>query len=139
MALTRKQTALLHVARRKLGLSDGEYREILGAAAGVTSARELDTDGLAAVMRHCETLGFTPTGPRGFGERYGMASDAQIGTIRALWAHYTDDQGDDLSLGKWLDRTMKVSHLKFLTSGGARKAITALKAMVARKDTSDAA
>ena len=139
MALTRKQLSLIHVARRQLGLDDAEYRAILGAAAGVASASKLDTDGLAAVIRHFEARGFTPTGPRPYGERYGMASDAQVGRLRALWAEYTHHQGDDRSLGKWLDRTVKTSHLRFLTRADARKAITALAAMVRRKEAATAA
>ena len=54
-------------------------------------------------------------------------------SLRALWSEYTDGQGDDLSLGKWLERTFKVSSIRSLPQEAAPKAITALKAMKAKK------
>ena len=132
MSLTRKQLSLLHAGRRQLGLSDGDYRAILMEAAGAASARDLDTDGLAAVVRRFEAMGFTLRGPRRYGPRAGMASDAQIARLRALWAQYTAGAGDDASLGTWLARTFQVSHVRFLRMSVARQAITALQSMVAR-------
>lgn len=52
--------------------------------------------------------------------------------IRALWDEWTEGRGDERSLGVWLERSFKVSDLRFLTADGARGAITALKTMKAR-------
>ena len=59
MSLSRKQTALLHVAKRGMGLTDEAYRDILQAEAGCRSAKDLDTCGMEAVMRRFEALGFS--------------------------------------------------------------------------------
>ena len=133
---TRKQLALLHVARRDLALTDDDWRGILRETAGVASSRDLDAGGVDSVLRHLETLGFTPDlAPRGkdYGWRAGMASPKQVALIRALWHQYTEGQGDDRSLGKWLHRTIKVSDIKFVTYRDAGRAITALLTMVRRE------
>ena len=132
--LTRKQLGLVHVAKKQLGLEDEDYRAILRLEAGVNSARDLDAAGLEAVMWRFKELGFKHSAdPSYYGDRAGMASPGQVAYIRNMWANYTDGEGTDRSLGKLLDRVAKVSDIKFLTTGGATKAITALRAMVARK------
>lgn len=133
MSLTRKQIALLHVAKTKLGFADADYRAVLVNLAGVTSSKDLDPDGFTCVMGFFEYCGFQPLHRRGedFGARKGMASFAQIELIRALWAEYTRETGED-ALNKWLLRSFKVSSLRFLTKRHAQGAITALKAMKAR-------
>ncbi len=133
--LSRRQKALLHVAKSKLRIDDASYRSILAQLAGVTSSTELDVAGFEAIMGYFEWLGFVPRTPKGrdFGTRPGMASFAQIELIRALWDEYTRGacQGED-ALNAWLERWWKVSSLRFLTSEAAPKVITALKAMKAR-------
>lgn len=133
MTLTNKQKAILHVAKGKLHMSDRNYRAALVHVAGVTSSTELDKAGFDAMMGLFEYLGFEPLVVRGadYGDRPGMASFAQIELIRAIWAEYTDDGGED-ALNKWLLRCFKVSSLRFLKKAPAQKAITALKAMKAR-------
>lgn len=134
MALSRKKITLIHVARNKLGMNEQEYRDVLYQTAAVTSAADLDEWGFEAVMDRFWYLGFdSDFRARTWGPRAGMASPAQVELIRALWREYTDGEGDDRSLGKWLDRTFKVSALRFLPRGKAGKVITALKAMKSRK------
>ena len=134
MALSRKQIAMIHVAQKQLGLCDEDYRAILLHEAGVDTSRDLDSDGLDAVMQRFKVLGFKPstTAPY-YGRRAGMAPPAQIALVRSLWNEYTGGEGDDRSLGKWLQHTVKVSDLRFLSSAAARKAIAGLRAMVEKK------
>ena len=135
MPLNRKQIAVLHVAKAKLGISEAEYRAALVQIAGVESSTELDRGGFEALMGFFEYLGFEPLLRRGadYGKRPGMASFAQLELIRELWREYTRGAcGSEDELNKWLLRSFKVSSLRFLTLEAARKAITALKAMKAR-------
>ena len=134
MALTRKQTALIKVAVKQLGLCDDDYRAVLRDEAGVESSRDLDNDGFDTVLERFQALSFTPTAtPPAYGHRAGMATPAQAAYIRSLWQEYTDGVGDYRSLGKWLQRTVKVSDLRFVSFAAARKAITGLRAMVEKK------
>lgn len=137
MPLTNRQLAAIHVAKKQLGLSDGEYREMLGRLTGRSSARDLDGPGFEAAMAGFKEVGFRPRfrgGSESFGNyRPGMASPAQIAMVRALWSEFTDGRGTDRTLGKWLHRTFRVSALRFVTAGVASKTIEALKSMASKK------
>ena len=131
--LTNKQYRLLGVARKQLDLSDDEYRAILRNHAGVESSKDLNTDKLDAVLRAMESMGFIHVRTRRhFGERHGFATPAQISLIRRLWSVYTDDEGTDRTLGKFLDNKFGVSDIAFLDYPTAPRVITALRAMASR-------
>ena len=138
MALSRKQTALIHIAKKQLGLTDEHYRAILSALTGCETSKHLDQRDFEAVMQHMASLGFKSDFTKiFFGQRPGMASPRQVALIRDLWGEYTESKVDDASLGKWLARTFKVDSVRFVTHEQAPKAITALKAMAAKKAAGD--
>jgi Protein of unknown function (DUF1018) len=135
MTLSRQQTAILHVAKAKLGWDDDTYRLALVRIAGVTSSTELDQAGFEAMMGWCEYFGFRPLakGAPRYGNRPGMATFAQIELIRELWRElHGQDVCDDEHLAGWLQKYAHVSSLRFLTLEAARKVIVALKAWKAR-------
>lgn len=136
MSLARKQLSIIHVAKAKLGLADGDYRAILRQEAGVDSSRDLDQIGFDAVMRRFESLGFATIQPApriDYGVRVGMASPRQVELIRDLWCEYTGEALDEAALNHWLDHFHHRSALRFLTYQEAGKAIGALKAMKLRR------
>lgn len=57
MPIPKSKIALIHVAKRKLGMDDAEYRAAL-LRVGVSSARDLDGPKFAALMDHFERCGF---------------------------------------------------------------------------------
>jgi len=134
MSLSRKQKALIHVAKSKLELTEGMYRAALVEIAGVTSSTDLDVAGFEALMGFFEYQGFTPLTAKGqnYGARPGMASFAQIEFIRTLWREYTHGESDEDGLNKWLESKWNLSSLRFLRKDRAPKIITALKAMKSR-------
>jgi hypothetical protein len=135
MTLSRQQTAILHVAKAKLGWDDDCYRLALVRIAGVTTSKDLDHAGFEAMMGFAEYCGFRPLakGAPRYGNRPGMATFAQIELIRELWRELHDqDVCDDEALTGWLLKYHKVSSLRFLTLEAARKVIVALKAWKAR-------
>ena len=129
-----KQKAILHVAKAKLQMTDNQYRSCLVHLAGVESSTDLVRAGFETLMGFFEWKGFAPLAAQGpsFGDRPGMASFAQIELIRALWEEYTRGAAGEAELNKWLERSFKVSSLRFLTKAAAPKVITGLKAMKAR-------
>ncbi len=133
MSLTQKQASLIHIAKGQLGLTDEDYRAILSSVAGVQSATQLDNRGFDRLMERFAELGFKSTSRRKpIGTRSGMATNAQVAIIRNLWGQFTNGEGDDTTLGKWLEGRFKVSAVRFLTAELAPKAIAALKNMCAR-------
>ncbi|MEM7643971.1 MAG: regulatory protein GemA [Pseudomonadota bacterium] len=135
MSLSKKQLAILRVAQSKLGLSEPEYRAAMVQITGQVSALDMGKADFEALMGFFEYLGFKPLvkSSPDYGARPGMASFAQLELIRQLWAEYTGGKGTPDSLGKWIARSFKVSSLRFLTLGDARKAIVALKSMKDRQ------
>lgn len=133
--VTKKQIALLHVAKRDLGLADEDYRAILSRHGRCESAADLTGPGFTAVMKYFTAMGFRSAWTqRTFGARPSMATPAQIDLIRKLWQQFSGKADpDDMELNKWLNRFHKVSALRFVDDRKAAKAISALKAMVARQ------
>ena len=131
--MTGKHIALIRVAAKRLGLDEAQYREVLRTHGGVEHADQLDRAGFGRVMDHLHRCGFVSTWrARTGGQRSGMASSRQVELIRHLWReHHGSD--DDRALGRWLERFYGVSALRFVTAAVAGKAITGLRAMVARK------
>lgn len=134
MKVTKRQLALLAVARRRLDIGEALWREALAELGGVESAKELDREGFDAVLGWLESCGFRIEAPAAnFGTRPGFASPAQLGLIRSRWRQYTRyAYAGDKELEKWLAAKFKVSSLRFLTAEAAPKVITALKSMEAR-------
>lgn len=133
MTVSRSQLSLIHVAKAKLALADDDYRTILRRFGRVESSADLDRSGFYRVMDAFARLGFrSEASKRNFGTRPGMASPSQVDLIRALWLEFKGEDANDLTLGRWLERTFHVSSIRFLEAGQAQKAIGALKAMKAR-------
>ena len=93
------------------------------------------------VIDHFKELGWKPAFRRGefFGTRRGMATPGQISVVRALWEEWAGEDGTDIEIGRWLQRTFRVAHPRFLTAEQAPKAIAALKAMTSRRGAGGAA
>lgn len=133
--LSAKKIALLHIARKQLGLSEEDYRAILLRCGGVESSADLDYFGFERVIAHMTALGFRSTwNTRTFGNRPGMATPPQIDHMRELWAEFRGgpDEGD-ATLNVWLTKYQKIGALRFVTREKASAIICALRNMAARK------
>ncbi len=133
MPLTGKQRGLIRVAVAQLGMTDDDYRALLRNVCGVDSSTQLDNFGFDNLVVELVRRGFSRTRPKkGFGNRAGMASEAQIATIRSMWGRFAGSE-DAEGLRTWLERTAKATDLRFLDQVAAGKAINGLRAMIARK------
>lgn len=141
MSLSKKQKAVLHVAKGKLGLDEETYRDVLEAYGGVRSSTGLDYEGFLAVMRHFEGCGFKsnrkipPDPPLGRGGNW--ASDGQIRKIKAMWltlaGSYYEQGKEWKALRGFLRKRFRVDHENFLTPGKAGQVIEAIKSIGKRK------
>lgn len=129
-----KKIALLHVAKRQLGLDDDVWRDLLRDWGRVESSADLTEHGFTLVMYRLEQLGFQSTfKKKNFGDRRGMATASEVAFIRSMWKQLHADDEAEAGLNAWLEKYHKVSALRFVDAKKAGKAITALKAMVARQ------
>lgn len=134
MALDRKKIALIHVAKKQIGLTEDDYRAILSQYGRAGSAADLSPEGFKRVMARLEGLGFKSTSTaRPLPDRAGMASAEQTSLMRHLWHEFTNGQGTDATFGKWLEGRFKLSSIRFINARTAPKVIAALRAMVKRR------
>jgi len=137
--MTRGQLALVHVAKKDLGLDDEAYRDILHVEAGVTSARDLTPSGLERVLARFREMGWPGPGrrtggwrrsrPRALKEPFELPTPGQQGLIGHLW--------EDLG---WPPGERRIAFARRVCDGmawpqtreQANRLIEALKAMVRR-------
>lgn len=82
------ELAMIHIAAHQLGLDDSTYRDMLWSIGRVRSAKDLDTGGRAAVLKHLAACGWKD--PRAHSQRrsaYRKGSQAAL--IRHLWTCLT--------------------------------------------------
>jgi phage gp16-like protein len=96
----RRDLALIHIAKKQLGLNDGCYREILFNVTGLKSSALLDMEGRAKLLAHFKKIGFTPVHPSAKGsgmnvspsqdrEPFLLKIEALLSDLGLPWA-YTD-------------------------------------------------
>ncbi len=127
--ITPAQCKLIHLAKRRINMSDEDYRAMLMRVAGVRSSNELTEAGVTAVMAEFGRLGYqTIQNAAKYGERWGMATQAQLDFIRSLWRRYagTEDEGGMI---RFIEKHFGVSSLRFLDFPTAQKVIVTFKRM----------
>lgn len=134
--ISRQKIALVHVGKKELGFSDGEYREILRHHGGVTSARDLDELGFKRVIDHFKALGFwvkrswEQSRPRDAGD---LPTPAQLRVIEHLWedlAQYLDGAKHQKFRQGFYGRRLHISPLGPQTRAQANHVIEVLKQRV---------
>jgi phage gp16-like protein len=133
MSLTPGQIALIHVAKKQLGMDDETYRAVLKRVAGVASSKNLNPNGLEALMAEFARLGFVGTQQRTPQKGAGAGSDENRPT-KAQWALLGDlarkagfTGFDDPRFIHWQKARSGVDHPRFLDMQGLNKLISALK------------
>ncbi len=89
---TRQQLAKIHIAKKDLALTDGNYRDLLRGLTGKESARDLSGKEVDAVLQEFNKLGWKPKKQRpqklkyqDLANRPGMATPKQLRMIEAMW------------------------------------------------------
>ena len=89
--LTRKQLALVHIAKKQTGMTEKEYRDLLSSF-GVSSSKDLPYQAFAALMNRFKALGFvSKTKPRPY--RPATSKYRLMSKVRAIQADM--DLSDD--------------------------------------------
>lgn len=115
--LDHKKLAVIHIVKRELNLDDQEYRNLLGKAAGVRSARDLDEDGFQRLMRFFARSKHFQANPDGLTIRQKLFVD-----------HLTANLGwDSNHLHNFLNKYYKKDTVETLSRKEASKVIVALQ------------
>ena len=134
-AAQRRMLATVHIAAKKLMLSDDDYRAILLDVTGQSSAGKCDEAQLGKVLDHFRSRGWEPDRAKGRpGARRADTNTAR--KARALWISLhnlgaTDDPSER-ALEAFATRQLKCTALQWADEGQMFKLIEALKAMAER-------
>lgn len=134
--IDRKKSALVHLAKSRLGMTDQEYREVLAEYADAASASDLTDEGFDRLMAYFRTRGFVSDARRTMVSNRtdrGLASQAQVDLIVALWREVAPDPSIR-KLEQWIERFHGVSALRFLTAAKVAKVIASLRSWKRRAD-----
>lgn len=115
--------ALIHVARKDLGLDEEAYRALLSGAAGIESSADIETrEQFDAIMRSFSVLGFKrkPSANKKF------ISRRQIYYIKSLWELASRSKSEE-GLKKLIARIGHVDDIRFLDKKAAKAVILTMK------------
>lgn len=135
IGVTAGQLALIHVAKKELGLPDGDYRSLLELHGGVTSAKHLTLEGFERVMKRIEELGFQSSNIASRQPKHRPYQDAE-GTPYPAQLKMIEHQFEQLG---FFEEERRQGFCKRMikkpwpqTRAEANKVFEALKAMIAR-------
>lgn len=127
--ITAQQNKLIHHAKRRLNMTEPDYRAMLQRVAGVMSSSDLDDASFSAVMDELGRLGFqTVQKAPQYGDRGGWATESQLNYIRSLWRKYAGTE-DEAGMERFLEKHFQISSLRFLDSATVPKVIVTFKRM----------
>lgn len=131
----RRELAMIHVAKKQLGMEDDAYRALLWSIARVNSAADLDWAGRKQLLDHMKKCGFKARPPKKGGGRE-LEDDPQSKMILALWLQL-HNQGvvrdpSERALAAWVKRQTGVDAIRWLRRDQKVALIESLKAWADR-------
>ncbi|MDH4317916.1 MAG: regulatory protein GemA [Desulfobulbaceae bacterium] len=127
----RGSLAKIHIAKKDLGLSEEEYRDILQNRFGKQSSADLSQPQADQLIRHFQSLGWKPKQKSlpGFGGS--LASDPMSRKIRALWLELANGgvvrNRSEKALLTFVKGQVKVERLEWASTAQKAQIIEALK------------
>lgn len=132
-AQRRALLASVHIARKKLGIVEDDYRAVLRRITGKESAKDCDNLQLGKVMTEFEGMGFRAYAPPA---RRSPATSAVARKARAMWISLHQlgaiDDRSDAALEAFGKRQLRVDRLQWADERQGFRLIEALKAMADR-------
>lgn len=124
-ALRKRELAAIHVAKKELAMDDAEYKSILLAVTGQSSAADLDWQGRKKLLDHFKAAGFKRKASKAGRPRPTVVVNrqAQIGKIEALLADAGRAWAYADSIAK---RVCKIDRIEFCRGEHLAKIIAAL-------------
>lgn len=116
-----RELAAIHVGKKRLGLDDATYRDMLWTVARVRSAAELDAHGRRAVLEHMRARGYHAT--TRLRVRVGESRERMVAKVRAMLAEANRPDGYADAMAK---RMFGVEQYIWLKDGDLHKLVAAL-------------
>lgn len=126
-----KLIQLIHVAKKKIGLSDEDYRAVLESTAGKSSCSEMTLFELDEALKAMKKLGFRVKKLETKEIELGWdTTREQMNYIKGMWELAARDKSDR-ALYKFIGRITGAVHPRFMNKKDAQKVIIALRKMMA--------
>ncbi len=133
--MTRAMIAKIHIAKKEMGLDDASYRNVLKAATGKESSKDLSERELERVLGKFKELGWKPKVAATSQGAYRSSRSAKpnIRLIHELW-NGLEIRGavSAAGLGAFVKRQTGVDNVEWLDTTQANKVIEGLKAWLGR-------
>lgn len=137
--INRKQLALVHIARAKLGLDEDDYRNMLRHF-GVETSKDLTVPQFRQLISQFQRLGFQSTnfdpsragtGRKATGSPKAHMTDAQRKKIIAIWHQVSKAPATEhwKALDTFVYKRTGIARLNWLKVADAQKIIVVLEAM----------
>jgi len=136
------QLAMIHIAKKELGLDDDTYRAVISQASNgrTNSAGDLDYAERNKLLEHLKGRGWKNKAPKPQQTR-ALATDDQSRKIRALWLELKElggiENSSEAALAAFVKRLTNVNALQWLSTAQASMVIESLKKWVSRVDKAD--
>ena len=125
-----KLIRLIHIAKNRLGLSDGDYRAILESTSKKSSCSEMTVLELEEVLKVMKSLGFRVKKLETKKSELGWnTSKEQMDYIKGMWELVARNKSDR-ALYRFINRITGAEHPRFMTEKNAQDVILALRAMM---------
>ena len=125
--------AKIHIAKKDLGLSDDEYRDILYRVTKKRSSSKMTFGQLESVIRELKTLGWKNAAPK---KEFRKTSNSGIRKIYALWGELQSlgavTSGDKTALDAFVKKHTGVDSAQWLDVPTAQRVIEILKQWLKR-------
>lgn len=120
--MTKKQLAIVHVAKNKTGMSDEDYREMLAARYNVESSKNLTLAQLDDLLEHFGKLGFSNRSKK----RYTKPAESKKRLVAKIKAIQGDVGLNDTYVDAMARRMFKVDSWTWCEPAQMHKLVAAL-------------
>jgi phage gp16-like protein len=131
------EIAMIHIAKKELGLDDDTYRAVLWTCARVTSSKDLDFGGRKAVLAHFKARGWKSKPAAKSNTKIKLSLEDQHKMIRGLWLELFElgavINSSEQSILRFVKNQTKIERMEWLSSKQASNLIEALKSWLARE------
>lgn len=129
-----RDLAQIHIAKKALGWSDDEYRDLLWTVCSVRSSSQLDSTGRARFLAHQRSCGWTPGSKSARAKKATWTPTQRL--IWSLWQQLADAElvqhRERAALDAWIKAHVGVDRVEFLNRQQQQLAIESLKAWLGR-------
>lgn len=128
--------AMIHIAKKDLGLDDDTYRDMLWTVARVRSSKDLDFSSRIKVLEHLKARGFKPKQAAKAKQKAPLSNEPQHKMIRGLWLELhavgTVLDPSEQAISRFIKNQTKIDRIEWLSTSQASQIIEILKQWLAR-------